>query len=89
LNQAIMHRREPDAWNSKYWWRKVGSHPVLDQLESAAVALGYNYINPSDFVDFCEGVRGRGGPDELVAQRVQQLEWWLLFDHCYRKAVGA
>src|SRR5262245_53176291 len=21
---AILHRREPDAWNSKYWWRRVG-----------------------------------------------------------------
>src|SRR5262245_42612875 len=29
---AIMHRREPDAWNSKYWWRRVGDHAVLGRL---------------------------------------------------------
>ena len=40
---AIMHRREPDAWNSKYWWRKVGSHPVLSQLRQQSPTLGYDY----------------------------------------------
>jgi hypothetical protein len=25
---AIMHRREPDAANSKHWWRQVGTLPV-------------------------------------------------------------
>ena len=29
---AIMHRREGDFWNSKYWLRRVGNHPVLGQL---------------------------------------------------------
>lgn len=29
---AIMHRREPDAWNSKYWWRRVGSHRAFLEL---------------------------------------------------------
>lgn len=86
---AIMHRREPDAWNSKYWWRKVGSHPVLQQLSSEAPALGYDCTSPQDFVDFCERVRGTNGPDEDLAKRVQLLEWQLLFDWCYRKAVGA
>src|SRR5262245_40351802 len=33
---AVMHRREPDAWNSKYWWRKVGAHPLLDALRAQA-----------------------------------------------------
>ena len=29
---AIMHRREPDAWNSKYWWRRVGAHPAFPEI---------------------------------------------------------
>jgi hypothetical protein len=84
---AIMHRREPDPGNSKYWWRKVGSHPVLDQLAEQSPALGYRCTNPLDFVDFCERVRGTKTPGEELARRVQLLEWQLLFDWCYRKSL--
>lgn len=85
---AVMHRREPDAFNSKYWWQKVGSHPVLHRLREESPSLGYTFTSPQDFVDFCERVRGSNTPDEELAKRVQQLEWQLLFDHCYRLAVG-
>ena len=84
-----MHRREPDAFNSKYWWRKVGPHPVLAQLQERSRELEYRFTTPSAFVDECERVRGRGDGAEDAARRVQLLEWRLLFDWCYRKAVGA
>jgi hypothetical protein len=86
---AIMHRREPDPSNSKYWFRKVGGHPVIEQLREQARAIGCAYTGPFDFVDLAERVRGSGGPDEEQARRLQRLEWELLFDHCFRGAVGS
>jgi hypothetical protein len=83
---AIMHRREPDAANSKYWWRQVGSHPVLELLKTEAPTIGFKFTNPPDFVDLCERVRGSGSADEDLAKRVQLLEWQLLFDWCFTKA---
>ena len=85
---AIMHRREPDPSNSKYWWRRVGSHPVLEQLREQAPETGYPYSTAEAFVDFCEQVRGSRSPDEERAQRLQLVEWQLAFDWCYGKAIG-
>ena len=86
---AILHRREPDAWNSNYWFRKVGRHPIYPELRQEAEKVGYapdaNW-SPFSFIDYCEWARQRpGSPNERIACAVTLIEWQLLFDHCARK----
>jgi hypothetical protein len=57
-----------------------------------AAELGYRLAgkgwDPFAFNDACEEHRGKGDEIEEMLRRVQQREWELLFDWCYRRATG-
>jgi len=89
----LVHRMEPETWNSDYWFGRVGSHGIFSELFARASRIIRQHPRvglelqsqwqPSVFNSWCDRAPESKDPElTSVVTEIHTAECWLLWQWC-------